>query len=104
MQGRRKGQLQPAKPRVLIYSRDIGDRTEQEKEIDWNLIAAARVGGRFCIIDVSLKLPKQHDVEVLMVGNVGIMVVGVDPNFLDRHHCSGGVCAAFPWSIVCIIL
>ena len=52
MQGRRKGQLQPAKPRVLIYSRDIGARTEQEKEIDWNLIAAARVGGEFCIIDI----------------------------------------------------
>jgi hypothetical protein len=45
MQGRRKGQLQPAKPRVLIYSRDIGERTEQEKEMDWNLIAAAKVGG-----------------------------------------------------------
>jgi hypothetical protein len=52
MQGRRKGQLQPAKPRVLIYSRDIGERTEQEKEIDWNLIAAAKVGGEFCITDM----------------------------------------------------
>jgi hypothetical protein len=30
---------------VLIYSRDIGERTEQEKEMDWNLIAAAKVGG-----------------------------------------------------------
>jgi hypothetical protein len=47
MQGRRKGQLQPAKPRVLIYSRDIGERTEQEKETDWKLIAAAKVGGEF---------------------------------------------------------
>jgi len=56
MQGRRKGQLQPAKPRVLIYSRDIGARTEQEKEIDWNLIAAARVGGEFCIIEAVVKV------------------------------------------------
>jgi hypothetical protein len=47
MQGRRKGHLQPAKPRVLIYSRDIGERTEQEKETDWNLIAAAKVGGEY---------------------------------------------------------
>jgi hypothetical protein len=53
MQGRRKGQLQPAKPRVLIYSRDIGEKTEQEKEIDWNLIAAARVGGEFYILGIS---------------------------------------------------
>lgn len=59
MQGRRKGQLQPAKPRVLIYSRDIGARTEQEKEIDWNLTAAARVGGEFCM--KLLKLPNQQD-------------------------------------------
>jgi len=65
--GRRKGQLQPAKPRVLIYSRDIGARTEQEKEIDWNLIAAARVGehafmalvtvhGRLATMSVMLRL------------------------------------------------
>jgi hypothetical protein len=49
-QGRRKGQLQPAKPRVLIYSRDIGERTEQEKDTDWNLIAAAKVGGELFFV------------------------------------------------------
>ncbi|XP_021924543.1 influenza virus NS1A-binding protein homolog A-like isoform X2 [Zootermopsis nevadensis] len=65
--GRRKGQLQPAKPRVLIYSRDIGERTEQEKETDWNLIAAAKVGehtfmalvtisGRLATMSVMLRL------------------------------------------------
>ncbi|XP_063218405.1 influenza virus NS1A-binding protein-like isoform X2 [Bacillus rossius redtenbacheri] len=42
--GRRKTQLQPAKPRVLMYSRDIGQRTESEKESDWNLIVSAKVG------------------------------------------------------------
>ncbi|XP_069678685.1 influenza virus NS1A-binding protein homolog A-like isoform X2 [Periplaneta americana] len=65
--GRRKGQLQPAKPRVLFYSRDIGERTEQEKEADWNLVAAAKVGehtfmalvtinGRLATMSVMLRL------------------------------------------------
>ncbi|KAK7866963.1 hypothetical protein R5R35_014736 [Gryllus longicercus] len=43
-QNKRKTQLQPAKPRVLIYSRDIGPRTNQEKDDDWKLIAATKVG------------------------------------------------------------
>ena len=39
-----------------------------------------------------------------MVVNVGIMVVGVDPNFLDRHHCSGGVCCfSRVASLYCIV-
>ncbi|KAJ9576567.1 hypothetical protein L9F63_025538 [Diploptera punctata] len=41
---RRKAPIQPAKPRVLIYSRDIGERTEEEKETDWKMITAAKVG------------------------------------------------------------
>ncbi|XP_066999249.1 influenza virus NS1A-binding protein homolog isoform X2 [Anabrus simplex] len=41
---RRKNQLQPAKPRVIIYSRDINERTEQQEEYNWNLISATKVG------------------------------------------------------------
>ncbi|XP_047001458.1 influenza virus NS1A-binding protein homolog isoform X1 [Schistocerca americana] len=41
--GRRKAQLQPAKPRVLLYSRDIGERIEQQTEEDWSLIASTKV-------------------------------------------------------------
>nr|CAD7447871.1 unnamed protein product [Timema bartmani] len=51
---RRKGQLQPAKPRVLMYSREITQRTETEKESDWNLIAAARVGDHTFLALVNL--------------------------------------------------
>lgn len=48
LQGRRKGQMQPAKPRVLIYSRELTEHSEQH-EADWNLIAAERVGGKLVI-------------------------------------------------------
>ncbi|XP_046470863.1 influenza virus NS1A-binding protein-like isoform X1 [Neodiprion pinetum] len=65
--GRRKGPLQPAKPRVLIYSRDIGERIESELEPDWNLIGASKVGehaflaivtldGRLTTLSVQLRL------------------------------------------------
>ncbi|XP_046682683.1 influenza virus NS1A-binding protein homolog isoform X2 [Homalodisca vitripennis] len=39
---RRKGQIQPAKPRVLMYSRT--DTLEPETEQDWSLIASKKVG------------------------------------------------------------
>jgi influenza virus NS1A-binding protein len=43
-QNRRKSQLQPAKPRVLIYSREINDKNLTEnQETDWNLIADTKV-------------------------------------------------------------
>lgn len=35
---------QPSKPRVLIYSRDIGECLETEFEPDWNVIASSKVG------------------------------------------------------------
>ncbi|XP_012253640.2 influenza virus NS1A-binding protein homolog isoform X2 [Athalia rosae] len=65
--GRRKGPLQPARPRVLIYSRDIGERIESELEPDWNLIGASKVGehaflaivtldGRLTTLSVQLRL------------------------------------------------
>lgn len=47
---RRKGAMQPAKPRVLIYSQDAADWSEQEIESEWNLIAVDKVGGSIIII------------------------------------------------------
>lgn len=55
--GRRKGPLQPAKPRVLIYSRDIGERIESELEPDWNLIGASKVGGKEKSIKKKIESP-----------------------------------------------
>jgi hypothetical protein len=34
-----------AKPRVIIYNRDVPDSTEKERESDWNLIASIKVRG-----------------------------------------------------------
>lgn len=62
---RRKGQMQPAKPRVLLYSRT--DTLEDEKETDWSLIASRKVGehtfialstlgGRLSTLSVMLRL------------------------------------------------
>lgn len=41
---KRKCLGQPSKPRVLIYSREIGEEMFEELEPDWNLIASATVG------------------------------------------------------------
>lgn len=44
--GRRKQLGAPNRPRVLIYSRDIGDREDDKNiiEPDWNLLGSAKVG------------------------------------------------------------
>lgn len=42
--GKRKALGQPSKPRVLIYSRDIGERLETEFEPDWTIVAVEKVG------------------------------------------------------------
>ncbi|XP_026476975.1 influenza virus NS1A-binding protein-like isoform X2 [Ctenocephalides felis] len=42
--GRRKCLGQPVRPRVLIYSRDIGDRNDADTEPDWSVIASDKVG------------------------------------------------------------
>lgn len=63
---KRKFLRQPSKPRVLYYSREIGDDLDAECEPDWNLIATAQVadhsslalvtlGGRLSIISVQLR-------------------------------------------------
>ncbi|KAK9872409.1 hypothetical protein WA026_017869 [Henosepilachna vigintioctopunctata] len=41
---KRKVKCQPSKPRVLVYSREIGLEEENELEPDWNLIATDQVG------------------------------------------------------------
>lgn len=41
---KRKCLSQPAKPRILMYNREIGEELENEFEPDWNLIACASVG------------------------------------------------------------
>ncbi|XP_017784244.1 PREDICTED: influenza virus NS1A-binding protein-like isoform X2 [Nicrophorus vespilloides] len=64
---KRKSLVQPSKPRVLIYSREIGEDLEAEAEPDWNLIASSRVGehcflalvtlaGKLCTLSVQLRL------------------------------------------------
>lgn len=44
--GRRKQLAVPVRPRVLIYSRDIGQREDRNgsTETDWNLLGSAKVG------------------------------------------------------------
>lgn len=49
--GRRKCLGQPVRPRVLIYSRDIGDRNDGDTEPDWSVIASDKVGGKFNLIN-----------------------------------------------------
>lgn len=45
---RRKCLAQPARPRVIIYSRDISEREENgDIEPDWNLIGSRKVGGNY---------------------------------------------------------
>lgn len=44
LQKKKKILGQPSKPRVLIYSREIGEELETELEPDWNLIASCSVG------------------------------------------------------------
>lgn len=64
--GKRKILGQPSKPRILIYSRDIGEELEDELEPDWNLIASCCVGehnfmalvtlgGRLCTLSIQLR-------------------------------------------------
>lgn len=44
---RRKGVLQPAKPRVLIYPTNASESLEEhQQEFDWNLIGVNKVGGK----------------------------------------------------------
>ncbi|KAF5291930.1 hypothetical protein FQA39_LY14162 [Lamprigera yunnana] len=64
---KRKCLSQPVKPRVLIYSREIGEDIEMECEPDWNLIATWQVaehctlalvtlGGKLATLSVQLRL------------------------------------------------
>lgn len=65
--GKRKTLGQPSKPRVLIYSREIGEELEGELEPDWNIIASCCVGehnfmalvtlgGKLCTLSIQLRL------------------------------------------------
>jgi len=38
--------MQPAKPRVLLLTRDIGETPEVEKDGEWTLIAASKIAGK----------------------------------------------------------
>ncbi|KAF4522492.1 hypothetical protein B566_EDAN002577 [Ephemera danica] len=51
LKSRRKSQLQPAKPRVLIFSRDISEHTH---ESDWSLLASSKVRDHTFLALVSL--------------------------------------------------
>lgn len=67
---RRKHIAQPERPRILIYSRDISDRSYDEEnraDADWNLIASTKVfehtfislvtlNGALCRVSIQLKL------------------------------------------------
>lgn len=63
---KRKTLGQPSKPRVLIYSRELGEEFENELEPDWNIIATCSVvehnflalvtlGGRLCTLSIQLR-------------------------------------------------
>lgn len=67
---RRKHIAQPERPRILIYSRDISDRSYDEENLgdaDWNLIASTKVfehtfislvtlNGALCRVSIQLRL------------------------------------------------
>lgn len=65
--GKRKALGQPSKPRVLIYSRDIGECLETEFEPDWTVIATSiisehcflalvTIGGKLSTLSIQLRL------------------------------------------------
>lgn len=51
---KRKCLSQPVKPRVLIYSREIGEELATELEPDWHLIASSKVGEHSFVALVTL--------------------------------------------------
>lgn len=51
---KRKCLSQPSKPRVLVYSRELGDELDVEMEPDWNLIASDKVGDHSFLALVTL--------------------------------------------------
>ncbi|XP_011496950.1 PREDICTED: influenza virus NS1A-binding protein homolog A-like isoform X2 [Ceratosolen solmsi marchali] len=51
---RRKGVLHPAKPRVLIYNKNIEDSIEEPLEPDWNMIGINKVGEHTFLAIVTL--------------------------------------------------
>lgn len=51
---KRKCLSQPSKPRVLMYSREIGEELATELEPDWNLIASTEVAERHFLALVTL--------------------------------------------------
>lgn len=67
---RRKYIAQPERPRILIYSRDISDRSKDEEnraDADWNLVASTKVldhtfislvtlNGALCRVSIQLRL------------------------------------------------
>jgi influenza virus NS1A-binding protein len=67
---RRKGVSQPERPRILLYSRDISDRTyddETRADADWNVVASTKLSdhtyvslvtlnGALCRISIKLRL------------------------------------------------
>lgn len=67
VKGKRKALGQPSKPRVLIYSRDIGECLETEFEPDWTVIAISKIsehnfmalvtiGGKLTTLSIQLRL------------------------------------------------
>lgn len=52
---KRKASNQPSKPRVLIYSREIGEELQTILEPDWKLIAATKVGDHTFLALVTLR-------------------------------------------------
>lgn len=67
VKSKRKALGQPSKPRVLIYSRDIGECIETDFEPDWNVIASYKVsehnflalvtiGGKLSTLSIQLRL------------------------------------------------
>lgn len=51
---KRKFLSQPSKPRVLLYSREVGEELATEIEPDWNMIASSEVGEHHFLALVTL--------------------------------------------------
>lgn len=45
-QGQRIGHMQSAKPRVLIYNKELADSHKQDVDSDWLVIATDKVTGK----------------------------------------------------------
>lgn len=94
---RRKHVAQPERPRILIYSRDISDRSNDEEnraDADWNLVASTKVfehtfislvtlNGALCRVSIQLRLNQAVPVSETSSGMTTPSPIAPEMTWLD---------------------